>query len=169
MRTLAFQQGSGKGPDYLVLLHTSAAPDVAEWKAYVDQVGRAMSTAKGALSVFVATDGGGPDAAQRRLLTETFSRGPGDALTHVFTTNAFVRGIVTTFRWVARAPAVAHTPSGFSAVCAACELDPAEVLSDLLAVQKRFASVRIVEQIERYHRHPKRSLSSGDDQGLSRK
>ncbi|HEX5660551.1 MAG TPA: hypothetical protein VFX59_25330 [Polyangiales bacterium] len=169
MRTLAFQQGAGRGADYLILLHTSAAPDVAEWKAYVDQVGRTMSTARGVLSVFVATDGGGPNAAQRKLLTETFSRGPGDALTHVFTTSAFVRGIVTTFRWVARAPAVAHVPRDFSAVCAACALDPAAVLSDLLAVQKRFASVRIVEQIEHYYRHPKRSLGAGHDQGPSSK
>jgi hypothetical protein len=133
MKTLAFRSRSCANGAYLVLLHTSAPPDTNEWKAYVRAVATLLAEARGPLHAFVATDGGSPDAAQRRVLAEAFNRG--NALTHVFTTDAFVRGVVTAFRWIARARAAAHSPDDFLHVCNEVGLIASEVLADFVEAE----------------------------------
>jgi hypothetical protein len=49
---------------YVVLLHTAAAPDEAEWQAYVDAVRAIVLASATEVHVFIATDGGGPDAGR---------------------------------------------------------------------------------------------------------
>jgi hypothetical protein len=147
MKTLAFQRGSGSGKDYLVLLHPPEQPSSEDWTAYVNAVARALAESTGRLHAFVATDGGAPSAPQRKELAAAFARG--DALTHVFTTDAFIRGVVTAFRWVSRAGAVAHHPKEFDAVCRDCGFLPADVLSDFRHVQRQLPRVIALESIER--------------------
>lgn len=144
---MAFQRGTS-GAAYLVLLHSADQPTVAEWTGYVQEVEAALPGARGTLHIFVATDGGAPNAAQRKQLAEAFDRSSTPALTHVFSTSAFVRGVVTAFSWMTRSHAIAHAPRDFSAVCAECSLEPAAVLNDLLSAQSSFISVQVLLQIQ---------------------
>jgi hypothetical protein len=137
MKTLAFHSSPRSKGGYIVLVHTAKSPDHAEWSAYVQEVAVLLSTARAPVHAFVATDGGSPDAAQRRSLAEVFNQG--DALTHVFTEDAFIRGVVTAFRWIARARAVAHSPSDFSRVCEECEVAATEVLVDFNRAQEQLS------------------------------
>jgi hypothetical protein len=148
MKTLAFSNNRHPSPPYLVLLHSSLPPDVAEWQDYVRTMSRALGGTSGMVHAFVATDGGGPDAAQRRELAEVLKQGPGVSLTHVFTTDAFVRGIVTAFHWIAKARAVAHLPKDFREVCIASGVSPEHVLDDLMELQKSFPRVETLMQVE---------------------
>jgi hypothetical protein len=131
-----------------VLLHSALQPSAAEWSAYVQAVEGTLPATKGTLHVFVATDGGAPNAAQRKQLAEAFDKSPRPALTHVFSTSAFVRGVVTAFSWMTRSHAVAHAPRDFVSTCVECELQPDAVLGDLLALQRTFGDVLVLRQIQ---------------------
>jgi hypothetical protein len=145
MKTLAFRGRSGGETGYLVLLHTSEAPDPEEWRAYVREFESILSDRRRPVHAFVATDGGSPDAAQRKELAEVVMTG--DALTHVFTTDAVIRGVVTAFRWIARSRAVAHLPREFPEVCAACGLVASEVMSDFNELRRSLPRVEMVARI----------------------
>jgi hypothetical protein len=139
--TLAFRRSSGPGHPFMVLLHDARVPDPLEWKSYLEALGATLAIAKAQVHVFIATDGGGPNAAQRKELAAVLERGPADALSHIFTTDAFVRGIVTAFRWIARARAVAHTPTELALACSACRHSASDVLAELAALQESFTPV----------------------------
>jgi hypothetical protein len=147
--TLAFRASAGPGHPFMVLLHDTRAPEPAEWKRYLDALSATVATASARVHVFIVTDGGGPNAAQRKELAAVLERGPVDALSHIFTTDAFVRGIVTAFRWIAHARAVAHHPRELAAVCADCGHAPEDVLAELATLQAAFppvATLRVVEE-----------------------
>jgi hypothetical protein len=147
MKTLAFRRSPTAAQPYLVLVHAREAPDAQEWDAYVATVAETMTAAVGRVNVFVATDGGGPNPAQRKALADAFNNGLGDAWTHVFTTDAFVRGVVTAFNWVAKAHATAHLPSEFVNVCNECGIAPTEVMKELTAIHKTFQRVNTLVRI----------------------
>jgi hypothetical protein len=153
MKTLAFRRSSPVEPPYLVLVHAREAPDVEEWRAYVDAVAETMASAVGRVNVFVATDGGGPNPAQRKALANAFNIGKGDAWTYVFTTDAFVRGVVTAFNWVSKVHATAHMPSEFPNVCHDCGLSAFDVMKEFNELHKTFQRVntlvRISEAVQR--------------------
>lgn len=138
MGAFSFRSGRQAGRSFFVLLHTAAPPEKAGWDAYLDALRLSLPESRGRTHVFVATDGGGPDAAQRRSLATVLARG--DALTHVFTTELLVRGIVTAFRWIGGS-AIAYHPREFAGVCAEVGHSPAEVLSKLELAQSDLASV----------------------------
>jgi hypothetical protein len=154
MKTLAFRQGSTAEKTYFVLLHTAAAADEAEWQAYVHAVRTAVLASATEIHVFIATDGGGPDAAQRRDLAAVVARGSHDTLTHVFTNDAFVRAVVAAFRWIAGARAFAYAPLEFSSVCGRCGFSHVDILKSFADVQESLPRVttlrRIVEQAPRF-------------------
>jgi hypothetical protein len=146
MKTFLFRSATAKRP-YFVLLHTEDEPEQAEWDRYVQAIGGMVSAGSERVYAFVATDGGGPNAAQRHELASVV-QGSSGAVTHVFTTNSFVRGIVTAFRWIAGGRASAHHPRDFLAVCEQCNLPPAEVLADFIDAQRSFPRVRVLQRIE---------------------
>jgi hypothetical protein len=146
MRTLSFRVCTTSNTPYLLLLHTAEEPDPLEWRDYVQQMAATISSADALVHAIVATDGGGPNAQQRRELADVVTRGHG-SLTHVFTTDMFIRGIVTAFHWIANSRAVAHAPDQFTAVCVDCELSPTDVLAELIHLQKSFPRVLTLEQI----------------------
>jgi hypothetical protein len=148
MKTLAFQRSVADDDPYLVLLHTAASPEPSEWHGYVREMAATLSVAVKQVQVFVVTDGGGPDAKQRKELADVIQPTRVGALTHVFTTNVFVRGIVTAFRWLGGAGAVSHHPNDFPNVCSACGFLPVIVLSDLRRVQEEIDSVQTLAEIE---------------------
>lgn len=148
MHTIAFQRGTAVGAPYLVLLHSAQPPSAAEWSAYVQAVEGALPFAKGTLHIFVATDGGAPNAAQRKQLAEAFDRSASPALTHVFSTSAFVRGVVTAFSWMTRSHALAHAPRDFGSVCLDCQLDAVAVLADMVRLEDTFIGVAVLGQIQ---------------------
>lgn len=161
MNTLAFCRGSYESRPYFALAHTAAAPDAAEWLSYVQAVARCVTESQADVTVhsFVVTDGGGPNAAQRRELAEAFNSGVCQAWTHVFTEDAFVRGIVTAFRWIARANATAHAPSEFADLCREYAYAPTVVLADLLELQRELPPLHVLSRIQA---HVPRDLKAFD-------
>jgi predicted small integral membrane protein len=149
MRTLAFRSTTAAEKRYLVIVHTAATPDALEWQAYTQAVGAAAVTTVDMLHAFVVTDGGGPTSSQRKEIADAFARGSGDAVTHVFTTSAFVRGIVTAFHWMNWSPAVAHHPNDFVDVCRESGLSPIVVWNELASLERELAPIAIMRQIER--------------------
>jgi hypothetical protein len=134
---------------YLVLLHTAEEPRLEEWREYVRAVQTALDGATERVYAFVATDGGGPNATQRRLLADVVMRGGVGAQTHVFTTDLFIRSVVTAFSWIARPGASAHAPRDFAHVCRMCGVAAQEVIYEFSALQREFPRVftlaRIIE------------------------
>ncbi|MET0388501.1 MAG: hypothetical protein ABW321_21195 [Polyangiales bacterium] len=155
MKTLAFRSGrSSTEQRYFVLAHTAVEPSQAEWDAYCQAVAGVMPEARSTVHAFVATDGGGPNPAQRRQLAAAFARGRVEGWTHVFTTDGFVRGIVTAFRWIARAHATAHVPAEFAHVCTECGLSPSHVLNDFVELQKELPRVHGIGLLEYSSQRP---------------
>jgi hypothetical protein len=78
----------------MVLVHTDRAPSDAEWDAYCNELTRYDV---GHLKSLVLTEGGGPDASQRKrvnaLLAGRESRGA------VVSSNTLIRGIVIALSW----------------------------------------------------------------------
>jgi hypothetical protein len=148
MDSFAFRSGTDARHPYFVLLHTAAAPDVTTWHQYVEALADKITRARTAVHIFAVTDGGGPEAPQRRALAAAFAPDQFGAMTHVFTTSSVTRGIVTAFHWLARARAVAHLPQEFPAVCARCQLSVLEVLEDLLSLQAALPAVALLSEIE---------------------
>lgn len=90
--------------DVLIAVHTSSPPNEEEWQAYLKLVHHAGSTKGGDMSrirSLVVTDGGGPNAAQRKELTEVLQklRGWKDSPGAVVSASPVVRGIVTVLNW----------------------------------------------------------------------
>jgi hypothetical protein len=98
----------------VVLLHGRQKPEAERWAMYLHMLRNSYRPDLGPLTVFVVTDGGGPDAGQRKALSTMFHDGAAD--THVFSTDVVVRGIVTALHWLGSS-IVAHHPAEFSAVC----------------------------------------------------
>lgn len=149
MKSFAFRPSTEPGHAYFVLLHTVDAPDAATWSQYVDALAVMIARSKTAVQVFAATDGGGPGPGQRRALAAVFAQDQLGAITHVFTTSAVTRGIVTAFHWVARARAVAHVPGEFPAICARCRIPARAVFEDLRSLQALLPPVALLRDIER--------------------
>ncbi len=149
MNDFAFRSRADAQRAYFVLLHTSRAPDASTWCRYAEALAELLVRSKHTVHVFAATDGGGPDPGQRRALADAFAMDRRGAMTHVFTTSSFTRGIVTAFHWVARARAVAHHPDKFPSVCEQCGVPAPAVLGDLLVLQRRLPPVALLAQIER--------------------
>jgi hypothetical protein len=149
MKSLAFARGSRADRPYLVLIHTAAEPDAVEWQMYITAVRGLLSKQPGLVRTFVATDGGGPNAAQRKALADVIHLGPGDLLTHVFTTSTLIRSVVTAFRWLAGSRAIAHPPREFTTVCRGYGVETKDVLDDFTLVQKQLEPVAMLQEIER--------------------
>jgi hypothetical protein len=82
----------------IVVAHTAAAPSLEEWSGYAREVEALLSRSNpDDVRTVVFTDGGGPDAEQRRKLTEV--RGWNVVRVAVVTQSLAVRGIVTAFSW----------------------------------------------------------------------
>lgn len=149
MKTFAFRSSRDAQHAYFVLLHTAAAPDTTTWSQYVEALAGLIVHSKTTVHVFAATDGGGPDPGQRRVLAEAFALDRRGAMTHVFTTSAFTRGIVTAFHWVARSRAVAHDPEAFPLICEQCRAPARAVLDDLFVLQESLPPVALLGQLDR--------------------
>jgi hypothetical protein len=146
--SFAFRSRAEPPHPYFVLLHTAEAPDADTWSRYVEALAAMIRQATATINIFAVTDGGGPDPGQRRELAAAFALDQRGAMTHVFTTSAFTRGIVTAFHWVARARAVAHRPEDFSGVCERCGIAVRPVLEDLFLLQRAMVPVHLLAQIE---------------------
>ena len=147
MKAFAFRISSDAPRPFVVLLHTHETPEVNIWSQYVDELSALLPRTKTAVPIFAVTDGGGPDSAQRRALARAFAPDRLGAMTHVFTTSAFTRGIVTAFHWVARARAVAHLPQEFPEVCASCQTPVRAALDELFTLQTLLPPVALLAQI----------------------
>jgi hypothetical protein len=128
----------------MVLLHTAATPLPLEWAAYLTALGATLAASRQVVHVYIATDGGAPSAVQRKDLAETVERGPVSPLNHIFTTDPFVRGIVTAFGWIAKARAVAHLPGDLQRVCLEIGHSPGEVMQDFARVEASFQPIRML-------------------------
>jgi hypothetical protein len=130
-----------------VLLHTAEQPRLDEWREYVRAVESAIEGATERVYAIVVTDGGSPNATQRRLLADVVMKKSVGAQTHVFTTDAFIRSVVTAFSWIARPGASAHAPRDFSHVCRMCGLSAEDVMRELTELQRSFPKVLTLGRI----------------------
>ena len=80
--------------DLMILVHTAHAPNETEWKEYIEAV-RASDLDK--LKTLVFTDGGAPNAAQRKSVNEVLDgkTSPGAIVSH----SMLVRGVVSALSW----------------------------------------------------------------------
>jgi hypothetical protein len=95
-KTMLFGECGG----VLLCVHNSEPPRPDEWDAYVEYCVRLPTTCNKTL---VVTEGGGPDAAQRRALHERYlakqKAENKEYLVAVMTDSALVRGIVKALNW----------------------------------------------------------------------
>ena len=96
MKTLTFGRTAG----VLVLVHTKAPPDQAEWEAYLAEV-VAVRQASKATTLLVVTDGGAPDASQRAQLAQAYGDDP--TVTAVCNASPVVQRVITAVGWITRA------------------------------------------------------------------
>jgi hypothetical protein len=149
VKTLAFQSSVYAGMPYVIVLHTSAAPDAAEWQDFVAAVSTTMTSATDRVCAFAVSEGGGPNSAQRRALADAFGMGKAPPHTRVFTNSAFVRGIVTAIEWMRAFPIQAHSPDDFARACVECGLSPGTLLADYLTLGRQLPPLAIVNQLKR--------------------
>ena len=100
MKNAAFQLVRGVG----IAVHNATNPNKEEWDDYLAMSGAGMK-AVGDLSRFkqlVFTDGGGPNAAQRKASVEIGKPygDTNDIRVAVVSSSMAVRGIVTAFNWI---------------------------------------------------------------------
>lgn len=82
----------------IIVAHTNASPSDEEWSGYAREVAAVLSrSAPEEVRTVVFTDGGGPNAEQRRMLTEI--KGWNIVRVSVVSQSLAVRGIVTAFSW----------------------------------------------------------------------
>ena len=82
-------------------LHSKRSPSDAEWDEYLGHVRDARELTRGgngAVNAVVVTDGGAPDAAQRKRLAEVV-RG-WEPVAAVISVSLLVRGVVTALAWL---------------------------------------------------------------------
>lgn len=97
-----------------VAVNNATSPSADDWDAYLAMAGEGMKLA-GGLARFkqlVVTDGGGPNAAQRKATMDLASRygDPSTMKIAAVSNNIGVRGMVTAFNWVG-APIRAFSPT----------------------------------------------------------
>jgi hypothetical protein len=146
MQTLAFRPCTSPHGNYILLLHTAEHPATAEWREYVSAVQALLAESTAMVRAFVATDGGSPNATQRRLLADAVMRGT-QMHTHVFTSDLFIRSVVTAFSWIAKPGATAHAPWELGKVCENCGVSVADISRELQDLQKSFPKVLTLEQM----------------------
>jgi hypothetical protein len=78
----------------MVMVHTDRAPSDAEWDAYCEELTRHELSH---LKTLVLTEGGGPDASQRKRVNALLAGRPSRA--SVVSSNSVIRGIVIALSW----------------------------------------------------------------------
>jgi hypothetical protein len=78
-----------------VVVHTEEPPSDEEWRAYLDGVAKIEASVR---AFYVRTDGGGPNALQRELLTKFFETRSMPPVA-IVTPSVMVRGIMTALNW----------------------------------------------------------------------
>jgi hypothetical protein len=103
---VGFQLIQVAGLDIGVWLHTANDPAPAEWTRACQAVAALLSAKKGSVATlrkFVITDGGAPNATQRKQMNQDTLRGVAVktvVITSVLRTNPIKRGIVTALQWI---------------------------------------------------------------------
>jgi len=146
MQTLAFRPYKSPNGNCILLLHTAEAPATSEWRDYVSAVQALLADSTAMVRAFVATDGGSPNAIQRRLLADAVMRGT-QMHTHVFATDLFIRSVVTAFSWIAKPGATAHAPWELAKVCETCSVSLPDIARELQDLQKSFPKVLTLERM----------------------
>lgn len=105
---------------WVLLVHGSDPPGDAEWQEYVEAL-RDLERRKG-VGVVVLTDGVGPNALQRKMITEFSMRSA------VVTSSRVARGMVTALGWIGVA-IKAFAPEQFVDALAALDVPEASYTS----------------------------------------
>lgn len=90
--------------DIVLCMHNSKSPDDKSWQVYVDACVASAQMHNGDFSKtrqLVLTDGGGPNAGQRKAAVDAVDKlkGAKEGRVAVVSSSTFVRGIVTVFNW----------------------------------------------------------------------
>lgn len=90
--------------DIVLCMHNAKAPDDASWQVYIDACIASAELHGGDFSrsrQLIYTDGGGPNAPQRKAVVEAVEqlKGAKEGRIAVVSSSTLVRGIVTVFNW----------------------------------------------------------------------
>lgn len=97
------------GRDLYVVVHTTETPPDVEWDEYVGGVSDAKKPPiKG---IFVVTDGGGPNAAQRQRLLSSLDQRSARPRVAILSPSVLVRSIVAALNLFAAQPMKMFSPS----------------------------------------------------------
>ena len=136
MVTLAFR---ALEEDLVVYVAGDAAPDQAEWQAYVQHAEDVAQRWRGKSTLykyFVFVDDGAPNATQRAAVWQALKGTPSRAA--IVTTGLVARKIVTAFGWMG-APMRGFAPRDLEAAAKYLELSP-ERLPGVVAIARTLAS-----------------------------
>jgi hypothetical protein len=130
----------------LIVANTKASVPADEWAACVRDVGRHAKAhwVSAEPRILVFTEGGGPDAVQRKAMLDAVPQirsSKGAVVTH----NLLVRGVATAFSWFTQGFR-AFQPSDFQGALAWLELDKSEqsfVSSAIARVRGELGEARV--------------------------
>jgi hypothetical protein len=95
------------GSVYLVV-HSEMPPSDADWDAWLQEMAREASMLH---AMLIYTEGGGPDARQRRRTAEMWRRHPRIPPIAVVTTSPIARAMITALNYFLSKPIRGYTPS----------------------------------------------------------
>ena len=140
MTNVAFQIVRGVG----VVVTNTNDPDKAEWDGYLAMATTGMKTARSVarFKQLVISDGGGPNAAQRKAWVELGKQfgSVSDMRVAIVSNSIAVRGIVTAFHWLG-APQRSFSPDQLEGAFAHLDLSGDVVREICEAIPKLAATV----------------------------
>jgi len=80
----------------ILVFHYDLTPAAAEWSSYLDMYTKNIDRLTG---VLVITEGGAPNSAQRKQLSETYEK-TRQVPVAIVSDSAIARGAITAFRWL---------------------------------------------------------------------
>lgn len=127
MKTMLFKQVG----DVFLVVHSDRPPTDDEWNAYTAAIvaaGKARGGSLASIRNLVITDGGGPNAGQRKSSNDALAqlRDWKTSIAAVVSANATVRGIVTVLNWLS-VPIKSFSPSNMNDAFAFLNLRPDEI------------------------------------------
>lgn len=91
----------------LFVFHPDTAPAPSDWEAYLDTYAKNVEQLTG---VLVVTEGGAPNSAQRKQLSEVYRRTRMVPVA-IVCDSAITRGAITAFHWLGMVTMVPFSPS----------------------------------------------------------
>ncbi len=104
----------------ILVFHYESVPTAAEWSSYLDIYTKNIDRLSG---VLVITEGGAPNSAQRKQLSETYEK-TRQAPVAIVSDSAIARGAITAFRWLGMVTMTPFSPARLDEAMEFVKADP---------------------------------------------